>query len=103
MTSTLPPLVQAVAGSIGSASANALTYPVDLATARLQLQPPSHGLENKRRPTGIRGGIYILYSAIKKYGISAVYDGLLTDTGATLLAKCVTLYQMITMRTHSMA
>ncbi|KAL0570274.1 hypothetical protein V5O48_011685 [Marasmius crinis-equi] len=84
MTSTLPPLVQAVAGSIGSASANALTYPVDLATARLQLQ--SHRT-SKRRPGGIQGGLLILQSAARKYGLSALYDGLMTDTGATVLAN----------------
>ncbi|KAK1230917.1 hypothetical protein PQX77_005948, partial [Marasmius sp. AFHP31] len=86
MTSTLPPLVQAVAGSIGSASANALTYPVDLATARLQLQPYSTPKQS-RRPGGIQGGLRILQSAARKYGLSALYDGLLTDTGATLLAN----------------
>lgn len=37
MASTLPPLVQAVSGAIGSASANALVYPLDLVTTRLQL------------------------------------------------------------------
>ncbi|KAJ8076775.1 hypothetical protein AAF712_000395 [Marasmius tenuissimus] len=84
MTSTLPPLVQAVAGSIGSASANALTYPVDLATARLQLQSRS---TSKQRPGGIQGGLRILQSAARRYGLSALYDGLLTDTGATLLAN----------------
>ncbi|KAF9256741.1 mitochondrial carrier [Marasmius fiardii PR-910] len=87
MTSTLPPLVQAVTGSIGSASANFLTYPVDLATARLQLQPQTYGLDHKRRPTGIQGGFHILYAATQKYGLSALYDGLLTDTGATLLSN----------------
>ncbi|KAG7091253.1 hypothetical protein E1B28_010302 [Marasmius oreades] len=87
MTSTLPPLVQAVAGSIGSASANAIIYPVDLATSRLQLQSQSLGLDNKRRPAGIQGGFYILYAAARKYGLSALYDGLLTDTGATLLSN----------------
>jgi solute carrier family 25 (peroxisomal adenine nucleotide transporter), member 17 len=36
MTSTLPPLIQAFSGSIGSATANAIIYPLDLVATRLQ-------------------------------------------------------------------
>lgn len=36
MTSTLPPLVQAFSGAVGSATANAVSYPLDLVTTRLQ-------------------------------------------------------------------
>lgn len=36
MTSTLPPLVQAVSGAVGSAAANAIVYPLDLVSTRLQ-------------------------------------------------------------------
>ena len=36
MTSTLPPLVQAFSGAVGSASANAIVYPLDLVATRLQ-------------------------------------------------------------------
>lgn len=36
MTSTLPPLVQAFSGGIGSASANAISYPLDLIATRLR-------------------------------------------------------------------
>ncbi|KAJ3826958.1 mitochondrial carrier domain-containing protein [Lentinula raphanica] len=48
MTSTLPPLIQAISGAIGSASANTLTYPLDLVTTRVQLASPT---ENTRLQT----------------------------------------------------
>ncbi|THV06629.1 mitochondrial carrier [Dendrothele bispora CBS 962.96] len=95
MTSTLPPLVQAVAGAIGSASANALTYPIDLATTRLQLQTPQSVAKRGKKPrgpSGIQGGILLLQKIAQEYGISALYDGLLTDTGATLLSNFLYFY-----------
>ncbi|KAK7472297.1 hypothetical protein VKT23_000417 [Stygiomarasmius scandens] len=95
MTSTLPPLVQAVAGAIGSASANALTYPIDLATTRLQLQHPQSVVKRGKRPrgpSGIQGGVLLLRSIAQEYGLAALYDGLLTDTGATLLSNFLYFY-----------
>ncbi|KAF7350958.1 hypothetical protein MSAN_01658000 [Mycena sanguinolenta] len=83
MTSTLPPLVQAFSGAIGSASANALIYPLDLVTTRLQLDSP----EKAKRSSGIRGAIRILRRIIKKHGFQDLYVGLGTDTGATLLSN----------------
>jgi hypothetical protein len=85
MTSTLPPLVQAFSGAIGSASANTLTYPLDLVTTRLQLDSP----EKARRSSGLHGAIRILRGIIKKHGFQDLYTGLGTDTGATLLSKYV--------------
>lgn len=117
MTSTLPPLVQAVAGAIGSASANTLTYPLDLVTTRVQLSSPADtGLnanvqrlgkgkqkereqENaldlqsphaftKRLETSTRfKTVRILRSIIQSDGLGALYDGLLTDTASTLISK----------------
>ncbi|KAF8829491.1 hypothetical protein HHX47_DHR3000601 [Lentinula edodes] len=110
MTSTLPPLVQAVAGAVGSASANTLTYPLDLVTTRVQLSSPADtGLnanvqrsgkgkqkereqENaldlksphvftKRLETSTRfQAVRILRSIIQSDGVRALYDGLMTDT-----------------------
>ncbi len=83
MTSTLPPIVQAVSGAVGSAFANGLTYPLDLATTRLQLH-------RKRTSTsGLYDGIRILVHVIRRYGLTALYDGIMTDTGASLVSKCV--------------
>ncbi|KAF8058781.1 mitochondrial carrier domain-containing protein [Lyophyllum atratum] len=88
MTSTLPPLVQAFSGAIGSASANILTYPLDLITARVQLDPP--GKTQKRR--GLKRALDILRHIVRKDGISALYDGIWTDTGATLLSNFLYFY-----------
>ena len=46
MTSTLPPLAQAISGAIGAAAANVGSYPFDLATTRIQTS------NSKRRPKG---------------------------------------------------
>ena len=83
MTSTLPPLVQAFSGAIGSATANALTYPLDLLTTRLQLEPP----ESRKPRGGLYGASMIFRHIADKYGWHAFYDGLTADTYATLLSK----------------
>ncbi|KAG2015372.1 adenine nucleotide transporter, variant 2 [Coprinopsis cinerea AmutBmut pab1-1] len=91
MTSTLPPLVQAVSGAVGSASASALTYPLDLITTRLQLDSPVKA----RRRGGIVGGLklllYIVYGSKKTgkkgLGWKALYDGLGSDLFATVLSN----------------
>ncbi|OAX32242.1 mitochondrial carrier [Rhizopogon vinicolor AM-OR11-026] len=71
MTSVLPPFIQAASGSLGAATANALTYPLDLITTRIQTADKS---------TSIRRQIYT-------HGLSSFYDGIGTDTGATLLSS----------------
>jgi hypothetical protein len=45
MTSTFPPLAQAVAGALGTSAANIGAYPLDLATTRLQT---ARGMKRKR-------------------------------------------------------
>ncbi len=72
MTSTLPPLVQAFSGAIGSAFANGLTYPLDLVTTRLQLDSP----RRSRERGGIVGGLNLLAYIIRRHGVGALYDGL---------------------------
>ncbi|KAL5531989.1 hypothetical protein ACEPAF_5552 [Sanghuangporus sanghuang] len=77
MTSTLPPLVQAFSGALGGAAANASAYPLDLVCTRLQT---SRSCE--------RQGIYAtLRKIIKKRGFAGLYDGLQTDTAATLISS----------------
>lgn len=83
MTSTLPPIVQAFSGAIGSVSANTLTYPLDLVTTRLQLWSP----QKSKRHGGISGAALTFRHIFKDYGIEALYDGLWADSCATLLAK----------------
>ncbi|KAE9404742.1 mitochondrial carrier [Gymnopus androsaceus JB14] len=116
MTSTLPPLVQAISGAIGSASANTLTYPLDLVTTRVQLASPpraqgssSKGKERDLHPMseskpdklqserehGLKRpfifnklrAVRILRSIIHSHGVGALYDGLLTDTMGTLVSN----------------
>lgn len=76
MTSVLPPFVQAASGSLGAASANALTYPLDLITTRIQAT---------EKGTSIRKQIHT-------YGLSSLYDGIGADTGATLLSSFLYYY-----------
>nr|GAT51516.1 predicted protein [Mycena chlorophos] len=83
MTSSLPPLVQAFSGAIGSASSNALVYPFALATTRLQLDSP----QKAKKVGGLSGAYRILHKIVRKHGLSSLYTGLATDTGATLLSN----------------
>lgn len=106
MTSTLPPLIQALSGSVGSASASALTYPLDLITTRLQLDS---SVKSKRRG-GVKGGLALLLRIVygsrsRKWlkerkereecreeekegmGWAALYDGLQSDLYATIISK----------------
>jgi hypothetical protein len=71
MTSVLPPFIQAASGSLGAAAANALTYPLDLITTRIQATD---------KGTSIRKQIHT-------HGLSSFYDGIGTDTSATLLSR----------------
>jgi solute carrier family 25 (peroxisomal adenine nucleotide transporter), member 17 len=91
MTSTLPPIVQALSGAVGSASASSLTYPLDLILTRLQLDSPARA----KKRGGIYGGftllLYIVYGDRKRrrngMGWKALYDGLGADLFATVLSK----------------
>lgn len=108
MTSTLPPLIQALSGAVGSASASTLTYPLDLITTRLQLDSSAKA----KRRGGAKGGLKLLLSIVygsrsKKWlkerkgkqeceeeekdgmGWAALYDGLQSDLYATIISKCV--------------
>lgn len=82
MTSTLPPLIQACSGAIGSAAANSASYPLDLVTTRLQTT-------NSKRLRGLTSAWHLLSQIVHKHGLNALYDGLIPDTGATLLSSCV--------------
>ncbi|KAI0035612.1 mitochondrial carrier domain-containing protein [Vararia minispora EC-137] len=84
MTSTLSPLTQAVTGAVGSASANALAYPLDLVTTRLQTT-------RSRKLQGIRGALAVLRYTISRHGVDALYDGLASDTASTLISRRVSL------------
>ncbi|KNZ81228.1 Peroxisomal adenine nucleotide transporter 1 [Termitomyces sp. J132] len=89
MTSSLPPLVQAFSGAIGSASANILTYPLDLVTTRVQLDPPDKSRTWRKE---IHRASYLLRNITRRDGFSALYGGILTDTGAMVLSSFLYFY-----------
>ncbi|KAF9075517.1 mitochondrial carrier domain-containing protein [Rhodocollybia butyracea] len=100
MTSTLPPLIQAISGSIGSACANTLTYPLDLVTTRVQLSSPETGkgkekaFDSSAKTLAIHElrAIRILRTIVHSHGIGALYDGILTDTASTLVSNFLYFY-----------
>ncbi|EIN06664.1 mitochondrial carrier [Punctularia strigosozonata HHB-11173 SS5] len=92
-TPSLPPLVQATSGAIGSATANALVYPLDLIATRVQTDDSS-GLSfdgRRRRKLGrlreIRVIPQIAREVIREEGWKGLYDGLATDTAATIVSN----------------
>ncbi|VDC02853.1 unnamed protein product [Peniophora sp. CBMAI 1063] len=91
MTSQLSPLTQAVTGAIGSASANALAYPLDLVTTRLQTT-------RSRKLQGPRGVVAVLRHVVDKYGAGALYDGLGSDTASTIVSNFLYFYAYTLLR-----
>ncbi|EPQ55335.1 mitochondrial carrier [Gloeophyllum trabeum ATCC 11539] len=89
MTSTLPPLVQAFSGAAGSATANAITYPLDLVTTRVQTSPSAKG---------VSGAFQVLQHILHRHGVDRLYDGIGTDTGATILSNFFYFYAYLFLR-----
>lgn len=92
MTSTLPPLVQAVSGAFGSATANALVYPLDLVATRLQTT-------SSKQLRGFAGVLRALRHVLETEGWSGLYDGLPTDTAATITSNFLYFYFYAFLRT----
>lgn len=86
MTSTLPPLTQALTGALGSASANVLTYPLDLLVARQQTTRDA-----RIARSGLTGTRRLARAVLRRDGWRALYAGIGADTAGTLLSKCVSL------------
>ncbi|KAK8864553.1 hypothetical protein IAR55_001803 [Kwoniella newhampshirensis] len=80
MDSTLPPLLQATSGALGSAVGNAIVYPLDLATTRMQNAA-------KRSNVQRLSLIHTLQRLIYHRGLSRLYQGLRADTLSTLLSN----------------
>ncbi|KPV78430.1 uncharacterized protein RHOBADRAFT_40977 [Rhodotorula graminis WP1] len=84
MTSTLPPLAQATSGSLGAVVSNALIFPLDTLTTRLQTSN-----KGSRRPA--KGGYSSISAALKTIyrteGLAAFYSGLGPDSLSTLLSQ----------------
>ncbi|KAM0793476.1 hypothetical protein ACM66B_000918 [Microbotryomycetes sp. NB124-2] len=96
MSSTLPPLVQATAGSFASVCSNALVYPLDLVTTRMQTA--TRGKVNKQ--TGKRGanmhGYDTVLRAIKTIasteGWKSFYNGIGSDSLSTGISNFLYFY-----------
>ncbi|KAL6302941.1 mitochondrial carrier domain-containing protein [Sparassis latifolia] len=79
MASSLPPLLQACSGSLASASANVISYPLDLIATKLQISESPH-------LRGLKGARRILRHIVGTEGFAGLYSGLPTDTASTLVS-----------------
>ncbi|WVR06907.1 hypothetical protein IAU60_003943 [Kwoniella sp. DSM 27419] len=85
MDSTLPPLLQATSGALGSAVGNAIVYPLDMATTRMQT--------NAKRPHDERLNLSeTLSHLLMRRGLAEMYSGLGADTISTLLSNFLYFY-----------
>nr|XP_019003165.1 uncharacterized protein I203_04202 [Kwoniella mangroviensis CBS 8507]OCF66626.1 hypothetical protein I203_04202 [Kwoniella mangroviensis CBS 8507] len=86
MNSTLPPFLQATSGALGSAVGNAIVYPLDLATTRMQ--------NNARRPHHERLNLRDTLSHLLSHNdyLSEIYSGIGADTLSTLLSNFIYFY-----------
>ncbi|BGP12778.1 hypothetical protein JCM10213_007292 [Rhodosporidiobolus nylandii] len=92
MASPLPPLVQAASGALGGVVSNALVFPLDTITSRLQTS--SRSARSRTPPSsGRQGGYSSLSSAVRTIlaqgGWKAFYAGLAPDSVSTLLSQGV--------------
>lgn len=95
MTSTLPPRIQASSGAAGAVVANAITYPLDLITTRVQLS---------RRTSSYPGDVSttkrIIDKALKKDGITGFFSGLESDSLSTMMSSFLYFYLYSFLRTR---
>ena len=84
MTSSLPPLAQAVSGALGSAAANSISYPLDLVATKLQTTA-----SRSRKLDGLKGVYHLLKHIMRTEGLTGLYDGIGADTASTLISKSV--------------
>ncbi|GAA5887723.1 hypothetical protein JCM5296_004470 [Sporobolomyces johnsonii] len=84
MTSTLPPLAQAASGSVGAVISNALVFPLDTITTRLQASNRRRPAANLAPPTSVVHTIRTLY---RTGGWTAFYSGIGPDSLSTALSQ----------------
>ncbi|KAI1785290.1 mitochondrial carrier [Ganoderma leucocontextum] len=85
MTSALPPLAQACSGALGSAAANAISYPLSLVATKLQTT-------SSRKFRGTHGFLLLIGRILDREGLAGLYDGLPADTTSTLLSNFLYFY-----------
>ncbi|GAA5994927.1 uncharacterized protein JCM10292_004435 [Rhodotorula paludigena] len=102
MTSNLPPLVQAGSGSVGAVLSNALVFPLDTLTTRLQASNRSARRRPPRGSASPSGGYNSLLSALRTIyrteGLAAFYSGLGPDSLSTLLSQFLYFFAFSTLR-----
>ncbi|KAF8317602.1 mitochondrial carrier [Clavulina sp. PMI_390] len=93
MTSTLPALVQATSGALGSAVANSIAYPLDVTTTRIQTQRKSKAKAGRRHlGEEILQAYGLVKRDVERRGVSGLYAGLESDTASTLLSNFLYFY-----------
>ncbi|GAA5980271.1 hypothetical protein JCM11641_005525 [Rhodosporidiobolus odoratus] len=98
MTSPLPPLAQATSGALGGVISNAIVFPLDTLTSRLQTSSRSARSRSAQSSSGSsknskQGGYSSLSTAIRtivsREGWQAFYAGLGPDSLSTLVSQFV--------------
>ncbi|KAL1922587.1 uncharacterized protein VTP21DRAFT_10126 [Calcarisporiella thermophila] len=87
----LPPFGHALSGAIGSALANFIVYPLDLATTHLQI-----ARRKGKHTNGILETIRQLYQTEGEF--SSLYSGILPDTVQTVLSNFIFFYAYSSLR-----
>ncbi|KAG8860082.1 hypothetical protein FRB96_004105 [Tulasnella sp. 330] len=85
MTSTLPPLTQAVSGGVASFTANTALFPLDVLVTRMQTNRSKGGRKKKRWNEFLR-------EMIEEEGWSGLYSGFISDSIATLVSNFIYFY-----------
>ncbi|KAI5475360.1 hypothetical protein MNV49_001591 [Pseudohyphozyma bogoriensis] len=94
MTSSLPPLAQAISGSLGSVVSNTFVYPLDTLSTRLQTRATSK--RSGRAPTTF---IETIKKILREEGVGSFYLGLGTDSLSTGLSNFIYFYAYSLLRT----
>ncbi|WVQ74010.1 hypothetical protein IAR50_003591 [Cryptococcus sp. DSM 104548] len=92
MQTKLPPLLQASSGAVGSAVGNAIVYPLDVATTRMQ--------NDAKRPAAKRLSLILTLHRLlsRRNALSRVYNGLQADTLSTFLSSFLYFFAYTTLQ-----
>ncbi|KAG4094987.1 peroxisomal carrier protein [Neocallimastix lanati (nom. inval.)] len=85
MSYRLSPFENAIAGSVSSAFANTITYPLDIAKTRLQVQTHSQDIKDEEKL--YKGTIDCLRRMIKEEGFDGLYSGLFSSLFGTVASS----------------
>jgi len=85
MAYRLSPFENAIAGSVSSAFANTITYPLDIAKTRLQVQ--THSQDEKDESKLYKGTLDCLQRMIKEEGLDGLYSGLFSSLFGTVASS----------------